>query len=52
MITILMRGQDIYSNEDESKDDSVSEKFESQTSEDAYICEGELLMIHWTLNNQ
>jgi len=46
-----MRDHDIYCSEDESVDESVSEKSESQTSEVAYACEGKLLMILRTLNN-
>jgi len=47
-----MRGHDIYSNEDEVACESVSEDSKSIKYEDAYTCEGDLLMIRITLNNQ
>jgi len=50
--TILMRGHEIYSGEDEAACESVSEDSDGINSEDAYACEGDLLMICRTLNNQ
>jgi len=44
---MILRGKDEYSSqEDESSED------EKEKSEGAYPCEGELLMIRKTLNNQ
>jgi len=46
--TIFLRGKDVYS----SQSDEASEEEEKENSEGAYPCEGELMMIRRTLNNQ
>jgi len=45
---ILLRGRDEYS----SQSEEASRGEEKENSEGVYPCEGELLMIHRTLNNQ
>jgi len=52
MRTILIKAQDVYNSEEESAEDSASDEFECQISEDAYSHKGDLLMIRRTLNNQ
>ena len=50
-----MRGPDIYSSTEESESESESESAqhrETDSYEEAFACEGELLMIRRTLNNQ
>ena len=44
---MILRGKDEYSNQENESREEDKEK-----SEGAYPCEGELLMIRWTLNNQ
>ena len=46
--TIFLRGKDVYS----SQSDEASGEEEKENSEGAYPCEGELMMIRRTLNNQ
>jgi len=46
--TILLRGKDEYS----SQSDEASGGEENENSEGVYPCEGELMMIRRTLNNQ
>jgi len=51
--TIILRGIDLYSSQDESTS-SESERESSQNSigEDAHPCEGSLFMIRSLFNNQ
>jgi len=46
---MILRGKDEYSTQEEEAIVMVSDK---EKSEGAYPCEGELLMIRRTLNNQ
>ena len=48
MITMILRGRDEYS----SQDDEFRGEEEKENSEGAYPCEGELMMIRRTLDNQ
>ena len=52
---MILKGKDIYKNHDEasseSEESSENEQFDRENSEDAYPCEGELLVIQRTLNN-
>jgi len=41
--TILMRGQDLYSSEEENNDENTSEESNNERGKDAYAHEGELL---------
>ena len=52
MRTILLRGQYLYSIEEEKHEESTSEESQCGGSEDAFAHEEELLMIRRTLNNQ
>jgi len=49
-MVMILRGKDIYSSTDETS--SKSEEFESEHNEDAYPCEGDLVMIRRTLKDQ
>jgi len=51
MRTILLRGQDLYSSEEE-KNESTSKESDSEKGEDALTHEGELLMVRRSLHNQ
>ena len=50
--TILMRGQDLYSSEEEKNDENTSEGSDNERGEGAYAHEGELLMMRHSLNSQ
>jgi len=52
MRTILMRGQDLYSSEEEKNDENTSEGSDNERGEDGYAHEGELLMMRRFLNSQ
>jgi len=52
MRTILMRGQDLYSSEEEKNDENTSEGSDNEREEDAYAHEGELLMVRCSFNSQ
>jgi len=47
-----MRGQDLYSSEEEKNDENTCEGSDNERGEDAYAHEGELLMMRRSLNNQ
>jgi len=47
-----MRGQDLYSSEEEKNDENTSEGSDNEIGEDAYAHEGEVLMMRRSLNNQ
>jgi len=51
--TIILRDIDHYSSEEESStSESESESFQESNGDDAYPCEGNLLLIRRLLNNQ
>jgi len=52
MRTILLRGQDLYSTEEEKNVESISEESDSEKGEDAFAHEGELLMVRRCLHSQ
>ena len=47
-----MRGQYLYSSEEEKNDENTSEGSDNERGEDAYAHEGELLMMRHSLNSQ
>jgi len=52
MRTILMRGQDLYSSEEEKNDENTSEGSDNERGKDVYAHGGELLMMRRSLNSQ
>ena len=50
--TIILRGIDHYSSQDSSTCESESESSPESNGDDAYPCQGKLLMIRRLLNNQ
>ena len=51
--TIVLRGHDIYNSQDEATfSDQENEHSPTSSSEDAYPCDGRLVMIRRLLNNQ
>jgi len=47
-----MRGQDLYSSEEEKNEENTTEESDNERGEDAYAHEGELLMVRCSLNRQ
>jgi len=47
-----MKGQDLYSSEEEKNDEITSEESDNERGEDAYAHEGELLRVRHCLNSQ
>jgi len=50
--TMILRGVDRYSSQDENESESGSEESNESNIEDAHPCDGDLLMVRRILNNQ